>query len=168
VLLFAINFAAVYYAGLLYLHQATALPFSRINFNANKYHAVTDGLFLPMMLYGITAGIKLSKKWFLRQRENERLPKQKLATELQLLKTSIHPRFLFHALHTVEKYIENASPTSPALIVQLSDLLSYILYEKDERWVTLEKELEIIGCYINLEEKGFEKAAISTLNLQEM
>ena len=41
------------------------------------------------------------------------------------------------------------------MILQLSDLLSYILYENDKNWVELEKELEIIRGYINLEEKGF-------------
>ena len=131
------------------------LPFDKVTFSANKYHAIVDGMFVPFMLLGIAAGIKFSKKWFMQQRENERLAKQKLATELQLLKTSIHPRFLFHSLHTVQKYINNSSAQSPALILQLSDLLSYILYEKDKSWVPLEKELEIIRYYIRLEEKSF-------------
>jgi sensor histidine kinase YesM len=156
ILLFIANFIAVYYAGLLYLSNATGKPISQISFAANKYHAIVDGLFVPFMLFGIAAGIKFSKKWFLQQRENEKLAKQKLATELQLLKTSIHPRFLFHSLHTVEKHIERSSTESPALILQLSDLLSYILYENDKSWVELEKELEIIRGYINLEEKSFE------------
>ena len=154
-ILFAISFIAIYYAGMFYLHNTIGKPFSQIDFKANKYHAIVDGLFVPFMLFGIAAGIKFSKKWFLQQRENERLAKQKLATELQLLKTSIHPRFLFHSLHTVEKHINNSSSQSPALILQLSDLLSYILYENDKNWVELEKELEIIRGYINLEEKGF-------------
>jgi sensor histidine kinase YesM len=154
-ILFAISFMAIYYAGMFYLHNATGKPYGQIDFKANKYHAIVDGLFVPFMLFGIAAGIKFSKKWFLQQRENEKLAKQKLATELQLLKTSIHPRFLFHSLHTVEKYINNSSTQSPALILQLSDLLSYILYENDKNWVELEKELEIIRGYINLEEKGF-------------
>src|SRR5215203_2817988 len=155
-LLFIVSFIAIYYAGVLYLHNATAKPYGQIDFKANKYHAIVDGLFVPFMLFGIAAGIKFSKKWFLQQRENEKLAKQKLATELQLLKTSIHPRFLFHSLHTVEKHINNSSTQSPGLILQLSDLLSYILYENDKNWVELEKELEIIRGYINLEEKGFD------------
>jgi len=154
-LLFFINFIAVYYAGELYLNQVRKLPFDQISFNANKYHAIVDGLFVPFMLFGIAAGIKFSKKWYLQQRENERLTKQKLATELQILKTSIHPRFLFHSLHTVQQHINNSSAQSPALILQLSDLLSYILYEKDEHWVPVEKELEVINGYIKLEEKSF-------------
>jgi len=154
--LFAASYIAIYYAGMFYLHNATGQPYSEIDFKANKYHAIVDGLFLPFMLFGIAAGIKFSKKWFQQQRENEKLAKQKLATELQLLKTSIHPRFLFHSLQTVEKHINNSSTQSPALILQLSDLLSYILYENDKNWVELEKELEIIRGYINLEEKSFD------------
>ena len=153
--LFVISFIAIYNAGIFYLHNATGKPYGQITADENKYHAIVDGLFLPFMLFGIAAGIKFSKKWFRQQRENERLSKQKLATELQLLKTSIHPRFLFHSLHTVEKHINNSSTQSPALILQLSDLLSYILYENDKNWVELEKELEIIRGYINLEEKSF-------------
>ena len=155
VILFTINFIAIYYAGLFYLSNTTGKPIDQIPFSANKYHAIVDGMFVPFMLFGIAAGIKFSKKWFQQQRENERLVKQKLATELQLLKTSIHPRFLFHSLHTVEKHINSSSTQSPELILQLSDLLSYILYENDKNWVALEKELEIIRGYINLEEKGF-------------
>lgn len=154
-ILFAVSFIAIYYAGVFYLHNATGKPYSEIDFKANKYHAIVDGLFVLFMLFGIAAGIKFSKKWLQQQRENERLAKQKLATELQLLKTSIHPRFLFHSLHTVEKHINNSSTQSPGLILQLSDLLSYILYENDKNWVELEKELEIIRGYINLEEKSF-------------
>ena len=155
-LLFAVQFIAIYYAGLLYINQTTGAPFRQITFNENKYHAIVNGMFVPFMLFGISAGIKFSKKWFLQQRENEKLSSQKLATELQLLKTSIHPRFLFHSLHTVEKNIDNSSVESPALILKLSDLLSYILYENEQNWVPLEKELEIIRCYINLEEKSYE------------
>jgi hypothetical protein len=154
-LLFTLNFIAVYYSGMIYLDIPANQAFDQGTIYANKYHAVVDGLFVPFMLLGITAGVKFSKKWFLQQRENERLAKQKLATELQLLKTSIHPRFLFHSLHTVQRYINNSPAQSSALILELSDLLSYVLYEKDENWVELEKELEIIRHYINLEEKGF-------------
>jgi hypothetical protein len=154
-LLFTLNFIAVYYSGMAYLHIPPNQVFNQSTIYANKYHAIVDGLFVPFMLFGITAGVKFSKKWFQQQRENERLAKQKLATELQLLKTSIHPRFLFHSLHTVQRYINNSPAQSSALILELSDLLSYVLYEKDENWVELEKELEIIRHYIDLEEKGF-------------
>jgi len=166
-LLFGANFICVCYAGTLYQHQVLKMPFKQITFNTSKYYAIVDGLFLPAMLFGITAGIKFSKKWLLQQRENEKLTKQKLARELEFLKTSIHPRFLFHSLHTVRRYIDNHSEQSPGLILQLSDLLSYILYEKDENWVPVEKELEIINCYFNLEQKGFGDVATFKVDFPE-
>ena len=154
-LLFAVSFILIYYSGFFYLNNTLKLSYPQLTFNANKYHAIVDGMFVPFMLFAIAAGIKFSKRWYMQQRENEKLAKQKLATELQLLKTSIHPRFLLHSLHTVQRHINNSSAKSPVLILQLSDLLSYLLYEKDENWVTLEKELEIIRHYIHLEEEGF-------------
>lgn len=153
--LFTLTFLAVYYSGMLYLGIPANQALDQITIYANKYHAIVDGIFVPFMLFGITAGVKFSKKWFLQQRENARLAKLKLATELQFLKTSIHPRFLFHSLHTLQQYITNSPAQSSALILELSDLLSYVLYEKDENWVELEKELEIIRNYISLEQKGF-------------
>ena len=155
-LLLSACFVAIYYSGVFYLQNTMKVPYSQITFNINKYHAIVDGMFVPFMLLGIAAGIKFSKSWYLQQRQNEKLAKQKLATELELLKTSIHPRFLLHSLHTVQRHINNSSVESPVLILQISDLLSYLLYEKDENWVPLEKELEIICYYINLEEKSFE------------
>ena len=155
-LLFAASFILIYCSGIFYLHNTFKIPYSQVNFAANKYHAIADGLFVSFMLLGIAAGIKFSKNWWQQQRQNEKLAKQKLATELQLLKTSIHPRFLLHSLQTVQRHINNSSEHSPALILELSDLLSYLLYEKDEDWVPLQKELEIICYYIHLEEKGFE------------
>jgi sensor histidine kinase YesM len=166
-LLFALSFVSIYYAGLLSLSHTTGKPIDQITSTENKYHTIVNGLFVPFMLFGIAAGIKFSKKWFLQQQENEKLEKQKLATELQILKTSIHPRFLFHSLLTVEKYINTSSLQSPLLILQLSDLLSYTLYENEKNWVELEKELEIIRGYINLEEKSFEGKLLLTTEFPE-
>jgi LytS/YehU family sensor histidine kinase len=58
----------------------------------------------------------------------------------------------------VQRHINNESEESPALLLKLSDLLSYILYENSETWIPLDKELEIIRDYISLEEKNFDVA----------
>src|SRR5215204_2011636 len=44
--LFVISFTAIYYAGVFYLHNATGKPYNEIDFKANKYHAIVDGLFV--------------------------------------------------------------------------------------------------------------------------
>ncbi len=146
------NFTACYYSGVLYEHVEWKMPYGEITFGTNKYHAIVNGGFISVMILGIAGGIKLSKKWFQKQRENEALEQQKIASELQLLKIQINPRFLFHSLHTVKQHILINSPQSPKLILQVADLLSYILYESDREYVMLEKELGIIKDYTTLEE----------------
>lgn len=146
------NFTACYYAGVLYEHVEWNMPYGDITFGTNKYHAIVNGGFVSVMILSITGGIKLSKKWLQKQRENEALAQQKIASELQLLKIQINPRFLFHSLNTVKQHILINSPQSPKLILQVADLLSYILYESDQPYVALEKEIGIIKDYIALEE----------------
>ena len=152
VLLF--NFVACYLSGVLYEHFEWKIPYQEITFAGNKYHAIVNGGFVSVMILGIAGGIKLSKKWLQSQRENEALTKQKIISELQLLKIQINPRFLFHSLHTLKKHILADSPRAPQLILQVSDLLSYILYESDHDYVLLEKELSTVSDYLALEENS--------------
>jgi histidine kinase len=164
ILLF-LNFVTCYFAGTLYIHVSTHLPYSKINSDANKYNALVNGLFLPVTIYGIAVGIKLAKKWYLEQTENERLAREKISRELQLLKTQLHPRFLFHSLHTIKNHIRYSSPLSPGLILQLSELLSYILYESDKKYQLIEKETEMIRSYIDLEKKSTEDRLATEINI---
>ena len=148
------NFFACYFSGVLYEHIEWKMPYNEITFASNKYHAIVNGGFVSVMILGIAGGIKLSKKWLQKQRENEALAQQKITSELQLLKIQINPRFLFHSLHTLKQHILADSPRAPQLILQVSDLLSYILYESDQDYVLLEKELGIVTDYLALEENS--------------
>jgi len=163
--LLVLNFVSCYFAGMLYIHVNWHLPYSKITFDDNKYHALVDGLFLPVTIYGISCGIKLAKKWYLEQRENERLAGEKISRELQLLKTQLHPRFLFHSLCTVKKHVRSLSPLSAGFILQLSDLLSYILYESDKKYQLIEKEIEMIRSYIDLEKKSMQDRLATEINI---
>ena len=159
------DFIACFFSGALYMLLTSQIPFNEITFDNNKYNAVVNGLFLPIVILGVSGGIKLTKKWYLEQKENERLAKEKISRELQILKTQLHPRFLFHSLHTVKKHIQSNSLLAANLILHLSDLLSYILYESDQEWVLLDKELEIIKSYIDLEKKSSNDRLAAELNI---
>jgi Histidine kinase len=159
------DFIACFYCGVLYIHLTSHIPFDKITFDNNKYNAIVNGLFLPVTILGISGGIKLTKKWYLDQKENERMAKQKISRELQLLKTQLHPRFLFHSLHAIKKHIQSSSSLAANLILHLSDLLSYILYESDREWVVLEKELEMIKSYIGLEKKSSKGKLATEINI---
>lgn len=140
--------------GALYMHLAWHMPFYTITFNSNKYNLVVNGLFLPVTILVISGGIKITKSWYLEQKENERLAKEKINGELQLLKNQLRPRFLFYSLNTIKRNILLHPGLAANLILKLSELLSYLLYESDRQWIALEKELEIIKSYAEFQKRS--------------
>lgn len=129
------------------------MPFYTITFNSNKYNLVVNGLFLPVTILVISGGIKITKSWYFEQKENERLAKEKINGELQLLKNQLRPRFLFYSLNTIKRNILLHPGLAANLILKLSELLSYLLYESDRQWIALEKELEIIKSYAEFQKR---------------
>lgn len=99
--------------------------------------------------------IKFFKLWTIKQQDLLRTRQEKITAELQLLKAQVHPHFLFNTLNNIYSFsLENSSKT-PGLILKLSSLLSYMLYDcrADEVW--LEKELGIMKNYLDLEKERY-------------
>jgi len=104
----------------------------------------------PKVIAAATA-VKLVKRWYIKQKEKERLEKEKLITDLQLMKAQIRPGFLFSSLDQIYEAAQQKSAKAPALLLKLADLLSYLLYDCDEPKVPLEKELSMMKEYMVLE-----------------
>lgn len=80
---------------------------------------------------------------------------EKATAELQLLKAQVHPHFLFNTLNNIYSFSIENSPKTPGLILKLSSLLSYMLYDCKTEEVRLEKEVEIMKDYIDLERERY-------------
>ncbi len=100
---------------------------------------------------GAALGIKLVKRWWLKQKESQQLTTAKASAELQLLKAQVHPHFLFNTLNNIYSFTLNASPKAPEMVKKLSGLLRYIIHECNQPAVPLEKELNMIKDYMGLE-----------------
>jgi len=94
--------------------------------------------------------------------DNEDLENKFLQTQLQLkdqelkfLKMQIHPHFLFNSLNTIYGFALKKSEEAPEMILKLSNLLDYILYQIDKPYVLLEDELLHLEDYISLEKMRF-------------
>ncbi len=153
--LIALNLIYANYAGIWYIHISTGTPYKQIHFDANKYNAIVNGFWIPLIVMGLSGGIRLTKKWVLQQKANDLLVRQKISREVKLLKTQIHPRFLFHSLNSLEDKLKKKRADSPGLILKLADILSYILYESESDYVLVGKEIEVIGEYIELQKNNF-------------
>jgi len=74
---------------------------------------------------------------------------------LNFLKTQINPHFFFNTLNNLYSLALNRSEQTPEVILKLSDLMSYMLYESNEAKVSLEKEINYLQNYLDLEKLRF-------------
>lgn len=73
------------------------------------------------------------------------------ATELNYLRKQTNPHFLFNALNSIYSLAYKKSDLVPDAIVTLSEMMRYMLYETDNRTVFLEKEINYLKNYIELQ-----------------
>jgi two-component system, LytTR family, sensor histidine kinase AlgZ len=110
--------------------------------------------------------IKFFKLLTIKQREWMLARQEKITAELQLLKAQVHPNFLFNTLSNIHSFSMDNSPKTPGLILKLSSLLSYMLYDCNTEEVRLEKEIEAMKNYIDLERERLRNAIEISWNVE--
>ena len=99
----------------------------------------------------VTMSLKLVKQWYENERLAKELEKLNTETELKYLKSQINPHFLFNSLNSVYALSLKKSDLAPDLILKLSDILRYILYEGSEKKVSLSQEIKYLQSFLDLE-----------------
>lgn len=107
---------------------------------------------------GFVMAIKLFKMWYERKQAA-------LEAELNALKAQVHPHFLFNTLNNLYALSLNQSPKSPQIILGLSGLLRYMLYECNTDKVLLEREVFMMQQYIKLEKLRYEDRIDISFNI---
>ncbi len=79
------------------------------------------------------------------------LQNEKLQAELLLLKSQVSPHFLFNSLNNIYSLSVVKNDNAPVMIEKLSDILRYIIYEGKNQFVPLEREIELLNNYIDLQ-----------------
>jgi len=125
------------------------------------------GSYLSMnVMAGFCCMIVLFKYWIKKQQEWMQAEKEKVTAELQLLKAQVHPHFLFNTLNNIYSVSLETSPKTSQLILKLSSLLNYILYECKTEHVLLEKEIKVMKDYIDLEKERYANKLEISLNIE--
>jgi two-component system, LytTR family, sensor histidine kinase AlgZ len=125
----------------------------------HSYLCMTTSVASPMI-------IRFFKLWTIKQRAWMHAKQEQITTELQLLKAQVHPNFLFNALNNIYTFSLKRSPKTPGLILKLSSLLSYMLYDCKTEEVLLEKEIEIMKSYIDLEKERYGDKIDISVNIE--
>jgi len=109
-------------------------------------------IFLSLLLVGLTStGYKVTTDWLGLQNEKRELQSQNLQSELKFLKSQINPHFFFNTLNNLYALTLKKSDLAPEIVLRLSEMMRYMLYESNEKEVSLEKEINYVINYIELE-----------------
>lgn len=122
--------------------------------------------FINLVVIGaLSSLVKIPIAWFLIQKEKTELITKNIETELQFLKNQINPHFLFNTLNNLYALTLKKSELAPDVVLKLSEMLRYMLYECNEKEVALEKEMKYIENYIELEKIRISKDVNITVEI---
>lgn len=115
-----------------------------------------------LLWFGPPTAIKILQDYYENKINLEKIKKEQKISELNFLRSQINPHFLFNTLNNLYSLSLKGSKKTPEALLQLSNLLSYTLYEGSEDKISLEKEIHHLHDYIELEKLRFG----NRLNLQ--
>jgi two-component system, LytTR family, sensor kinase len=115
---------------------------------------------LTFIIAGSSTILKIISDWVRYQRDRRELQTQTMQSELKFLKSQINPHFLFNTLNNLYALTLKKSDKAPEIVIKLSEMMRYMLYECNEKRVLLSKEVSYIRNYLDLEKlrqaKNFE------------
>ncbi|MEL6124024.1 MAG: histidine kinase, partial [Bacteroidota bacterium] len=107
--------------------------------------------FLGIFFIAFSSSIyQIINDWIEHQRERKDLQRQQLKSELKFLKTQINPHFFFNTLNSLYALTLKKSDKAPEIVLKLSEMMRYMLYESNERVIPLEEEINYIQNYLEL------------------
>lgn len=126
---------------------------SELDISLKKYMEISlQNFFLSLFFMASASSIyKIINDWAQQRREKVDLQRQTLKSELNFLRSQINPHFLFNTLNSLYALTLKKSDKAPEIVLRLSEMMRYMLYECNERYVPLEKEINYIENYLELE-----------------
>lgn len=97
------------------------------------------------------------------EKENENLK-----TELSFLRSQVSPHFMFNVLNNMVALARKKSDQLEPSLIKLSSLMRYMLYEADEEQVSIEREIEYLQSYIDLQQQRFGNKVKLHVNFEEI
>jgi len=128
-----------------------------------------SSVFLVFTIFLIaTTLLKLAEDWFyFNTKENKilRLKNQQIETQLSALRAQINPHFLFNSLNVIYALALEKKEGITSAIVQLSDILRYVIYDSDTERVELKDEIVLLQNYIAFQNHRVKTPIATNLNI---
>ena len=123
------------------------------NNNFRGFTMSTGRSILPFFhVAGIAISIKLLSYWYEQKQQTLEAEQQRTQAELELLKSQLHPHFLFNTLNNLYSHTLEQSPKAPEIVLKLSALLRFMIYDSNTPYIPLSQEIALLQHYIALEQ----------------
>ncbi|WP_443945722.1 sensor histidine kinase [Pedobacter sp. AW1-32] len=109
--------------------------------------------------------VKFIVDWFNSERIQRNLESERREMELQFLKSQLNPHFLFNSLNNIYSLAYQKSDKTADAVLKLSEIMRYMIYESNTPTVALNKEVEYLTNYIELQKIRFKDGAYIELSL---
>ncbi len=108
--------------------------------------------FFPVLYFNVFGFLfKTFIEWIKDKKIKAELEKDKIESQLELLKSKLNPHFLFNTLNNIDVLIQEEPNNASEYLKKLSEILRFMLYESNEDKIPLSKEIEYIRKYIDLQ-----------------
>lgn len=113
----------------------------------------------------VSISTKMILEWLESEKQKTILQNQKLSTELALLKSQINPHFLFNSLNNIRSLVRKKSENAESAILKISDMMRYVLHEANKDKVLLDKELNYLSDFLELQKLRMADNIIININI---
>lgn len=111
-----------------------------------------------LYVIAFVSAIKLLIDWSIEKQRNEELAKLQLSTELKYLRTQIQPHFFFNTLNNLYALTLIKSDNAPQLVIKISDMMQYVLYEINSTKADLLEEINYINNFVDIARLRFNES----------
>ncbi len=129
------------------------------------YFDVIPGIIILILIMAIGYAMQ---EFFLKIKKEKQIQTQQTIAELSLLKSQISPHFLFNVLNSLYSLSLKMSKETPDVILKLSDILRYSLYETQEKEISISNEIHILNTYIDIEKLRMPENASIEFNYENV
>lgn len=146
----------ILYALILFISTSLLRLLVEPKFHVNHIAGSNESLFLisvyasQSIVILVASFLGISKHKFLIEYDYKNLEFKKNETDLNLMKSKINPHFLLNTLNNIYSGSYNPQKNTSEAILQLSQLLQYVIYETDKNTITIQKEFEMIKALAGL------------------
>lgn len=155
--LFFFFFTALVIASVIVIEELVLEQIFFPDTRGKSFPGVFFSLFEVLPVITIISGFKFAWDAIEKQQEVDHLKATIKESELQFLTSQINPHFLFNNLNNLYAYAIENSPKTPQIILELSSVLRYMLYECKSKFVPLQKEIEQLENFTRLNQLQIEE-----------